>query len=305
MIALMWAVLCNTLRVTTIAYAAASAQVDLSTGFFHDLIGYAASVVAILLTLSTDYLLSMFFRPVGGESAWQDHPIIACWNWLFSPSVDDRASSDAVRLSGSNASGFVTQDLAPTRSVKGVNRWAAILIASVALLSLFPFAARATLNSNILNPDGDLLVDPSPNLLDGLAPGVRINFAQSMRNGRDPRLGMHAAQWSFQFSGFVGAIIFSQPYPEWHNLNICYAGSGWVVTSSQYLRPGGDSKDRTEVILSRFRRGDGTNGCLLFTGLSGDGTPLAPPGVGIVRQIFERCSNWRTPRLEFSGDTAM
>ncbi len=27
--------------------------------------------------------------------------------------------------------------------------------------------------------------------------------------------------------------------------------------------------------------------------------------MGVVRQIFERCSNWLTPRLEFSGDTAM
>ncbi len=304
-IALMWAVLCNTLRVTTIAYAAAYAQVDLSTGFVHDLIGYAALIVAILLTLSTDSLLAMCFRPVGGEFAWQDNPVSVCWNWMFSPNETAIDSDGDFRLSLEDDSERETTFPAQASETRGVNRWAMTLIASVALLSLLPYAARATLTANVANPAGDLLVDPSPKILDGLDTGVRVKFAQSMRNGRDPRLGMHADQWSFQFSGLVGAIIFSQPYPEWHNLNICYAGSGWVVTSSQYLRPGGDSRDRTEVILSRFQRGDGTNGYLFFTGLSSDGGVLSPPGVGVVRQIFERCSNWLTPRLEFSGDTAM
>lgn len=304
-IALMWAVLCNTLRVTTIAYTAAYAQVDLSTGFVHDLIGYAALIVAILLTLSTDSLLAICFRPVGEESSWQDNPISVCWNWMFSRNDDVSDNEGAVRSVVADDSGFTTADRAQRCQTNGLNRWAAILIASVALLSLLPYAARAALTSKVANPQGDLLVDPSPKILDGLNTGVRVKFAESMRNGRDPRLGMHADQWSFQFSGLVGAIIFSQPYPEWHNLNICYAGSGWVVTSSQYLRPGGNSMDRTEVILSRFQRGDGTNGYLLFTGLSSDGSVLSPPGVGILRQIFERCSNWLTPRLEFSGDTAM
>jgi exosortase len=299
LISLMWAVICNTLRVTVIAIAAAYAQVDLSTGFVHDLIGYAALVIAILLTLSTDVLLSLLFRPILGDGAWEENPIALVWNWMFAndtppePDVNSEGSIDRVVDTGVSV------------IESGKKRYAMIMIASVALLSLFPFLARATFSTRASNPDGNLLIDPSSSILDGLSPAVRIKFSDSMRNGRDPRLGMHADQWAIAYSDLAGTIVFSQPYPEWHNLNICYTGSGWVVLSSQYLRPGGDARDRTEIVLSRFQRGDGSVGYLFFTGLASDGSVLAPPGVGIIRQIFDRCSNWLTPRLEFSGDNAM
>lgn len=298
-ISLMWAVICNTLRVTVIAIAAAYAQVDLSTGLIHDLVGYAALIVAILLTLSTDVLLSLVFRPILGDGAWEENPIAVAWNWMF---VNDHASEpiSVVDKSVEQSLGRAGVDIEVSSK-----RYAMILIGSVAILAVFPFLARATISTRATNPDGNLLVEPSPSMLDGLSPVVRVKFAESMRNGRDPRLGMHADQWSIAYSDLAGTIVFSQPYPEWHNLNICYTGSGWVVASSQYLRPGGEARDRTEVVLSRFQRGDGSNGYLFFTGLASDGRVLAPPGVGIIRQIFDRCSNWLTPRLEFSGENAM
>ena len=40
--------------------------------------------IAIFLTLSTDSLLAMCFRPVGGEFGWQDNPVSVCGNWMFS-----------------------------------------------------------------------------------------------------------------------------------------------------------------------------------------------------------------------------
>jgi hypothetical protein len=148
------------------------------------------------------------------------------------------------------------------------------------------------------------LIDPAPSMLDGLPGTAQTAFVESMRDGADPRLGMHADQWRIQRGPLVGTVIFSQPYPEWHNLNVCYTGQGWVVDSAAYMRPGVGT-DRTEVVLTRFKKGDGSAGYLFFSGVTADGSIVPPPGVGVLSQILERCANWLTPRVVFAGDTAM
>jgi exosortase len=302
MIALMWAVLCNTLRVTVIAVAASVAQVDLSEGLLHDTIGYVALAVAILLTLSTDTMLALLFRPLKIGSTWQDNPLVASWNWLFdSPAVDEPQLSLATAQPSAD-----TVPAIETSAVVGVSfprqRIATIGIAVFAGLTLFPVVARSVFQPTLPNPEGKLLIDPAPSMLDGLPGTAQTAFVESMRDGADPRLGMHADQWRIQRGPLVGTVIFSQPYPEWHNLNVCYTGQGWVVDSAAYMRPGVGT-DRTEVVLTRFKKGDGSAGYLFFSGVTADGSIVPPPGVGVLSQILERCANWLTPRVVFAGDT--
>jgi len=80
--------LLNVIRVASISMAWFSYEVDLSTGWQHDTIGYVALVVAALLVFSTDALMNFLLSPVpdfprAGVASRFYNPFTAIWNWLF------------------------------------------------------------------------------------------------------------------------------------------------------------------------------------------------------------------------------
>ena len=80
--------LMNVIRVASVSMAWFSLEVDLTTGWQHDAIGYAALIVAAMLVFSADAFLSLIFAPVpdipgGGVSSMIRNPVTSIWNWLF------------------------------------------------------------------------------------------------------------------------------------------------------------------------------------------------------------------------------
>lgn len=80
--------LMNTLRICSISVAWSEYQLDLSTGWQHDALGYAALLAAAGLVVSADALLSFFLDPVpdapgGGVSFLFRNPLIAAWNYML------------------------------------------------------------------------------------------------------------------------------------------------------------------------------------------------------------------------------
>lgn len=78
----------NVLRVCAVAIAWDTAQVDLSSGWQHDALGYAALVIAGLLVLSADACCAFFLSTVpdlaaGGISSGLRNPHVGFWNWMF------------------------------------------------------------------------------------------------------------------------------------------------------------------------------------------------------------------------------
>jgi exosortase len=59
-----WAWAANVVRVSTIAIAQAWFQLDLSSGWRHELLGYVTILLALAWLVSTDYCLAFFLRPI-------------------------------------------------------------------------------------------------------------------------------------------------------------------------------------------------------------------------------------------------
>ena len=78
----------NTLRVCAVAIAWDSSQIDLSSGWQHDTLGYVALVIAGLLVLSADACCAFFLSSVpdlavGSVGSEFRNPHVGFWNWMF------------------------------------------------------------------------------------------------------------------------------------------------------------------------------------------------------------------------------
>jgi exosortase len=80
-----WALLMNVCRVLTIAVAQIQFQQDLTSGWKHDLVGYAAMLLAIPFLLSTDKLILFVFDVVSDDPRKHQkiNVLVLAWNWAF------------------------------------------------------------------------------------------------------------------------------------------------------------------------------------------------------------------------------
>jgi exosortase len=90
-----WALLMNVCRVLAIAIAQIQFQVDLTTGWKHDVVGYAAMLLAIPFLLSTDKLILFVFDTVADDPRKHQkiNVLVLAWNWLFGARASSVVSS--------------------------------------------------------------------------------------------------------------------------------------------------------------------------------------------------------------------
>lgn len=83
--AVFWALLMNVCRVLAIAVGQIQFQVDLTTGWKHDVVGYSAMLLAIPFLLSTDKLILFLFDTVADDPRKNQkiNVLVLVWNWLF------------------------------------------------------------------------------------------------------------------------------------------------------------------------------------------------------------------------------
>lgn len=88
--AVFWALIMNVMRVMTIAIGQMEFNIDLTSGWKHDVVGYSAMLLSIPLLLSTDRLLSFFFGPIPDDPRKYQkiNVLVLAWNWLLSSSAD-------------------------------------------------------------------------------------------------------------------------------------------------------------------------------------------------------------------------
>jgi exosortase len=100
--AVFWALLMNVTRVMSIAVAQIRFQLDLTSGWQHDAVGYAAMLLAIPFLLSTDRLLQFFFGPIPDDPRKHQkiNVLVLGWNWLLATTSDvlDTPAEIAERL---------------------------------------------------------------------------------------------------------------------------------------------------------------------------------------------------------------
>ncbi len=301
-LALAWAALCNTVRVTTIAYAAVRLQIDLSAGVAHEILGYSTLILAALLTLSTDSLLALVFHSVGGEPESGFNPFVSVWEWLFDSSVDQTTLDHSLAgTTGDEPSAWQSFFFGP-------RRLALVAVAVAGLVSFLPLIAYSMASRQVINPEGNVLTNLSPALLDGIPGAVTYQFVETVRNGTDPQLGKNADIWSLRLRDLSGTLVISQPYPEWHDLNMCYKAQGWRFMQGCLLQPSDLQSARSKIPYSIHTRQDSAMGHLFMACVKADGLVVPPPASNVLERLVEK---YRSPATYvdsnrmFTGDVAM
>lgn len=86
-----WALLMNVFRVLAIALGQVKFDLDLTQGWRHDAVGYAAMLLAVPFLLSTDRFVQFLFGGIPDDPRKYNriNVLVLAWNWLFTAPVAD------------------------------------------------------------------------------------------------------------------------------------------------------------------------------------------------------------------------
>jgi exosortase len=282
--AALWAMVLNIVRIVSIAYALDRFELDLATGWMHELLGYVCLALSILLLLSTDRLLAVFFFPTPTTNVpfGGTNPINKGWNLLF--------LKESIGVAGENNSA-----LAPLNSKKRriweFPAWASGLLIIFCLSTLtgqlFFFAfSRSAVNSERLVAAWR----PQAAIFAGKIPGLEIVAHRQVEGSINMPFGQLSDVWDCRFNQIPIQIAFSQPYPEWHDLRVCYSANAWKLMGSEVI-PGNINRDWTAV-EAEFLDGKKQYGYVLFSGIdAASAEPIPVPLSGFLatlQRIFEK-----------------
>ena len=102
--AVFWALLMNIGRVMAIAIAQTQLSLDLTAGWRHDAVGYAAMLLAIPLLLSTDRFIQFLFGGIPDDPRIYEriNPFVSSWNLLFTAPSRARKKSESLPRTEAN-----------------------------------------------------------------------------------------------------------------------------------------------------------------------------------------------------------
>ena len=313
---MIWAMVMNVVRITSVALAQEWYATDLSSGVPHEILGWICLVVAIVMMLSTDRFLRVALFPVPpDESGHLGNPVSRLWNWAL---LESETSMEAPSDEAPPSSDVAPQAALPVfaaRALVGV----ALLIGIPSLA--FGYRVIATRFQTVLaQRDKPLLWDPGSNLMKKTNYAPLVTNHESLRNANSKQLGNHADVWTVVVDGLAVRIAVSQPYPEWHDMRLCYSGSGWQVNDWNPILPKlneeirsdpqadaaspedievqdanssvssqtSDATEEWEVSYAEMVSDTGDFGTLLFCGMTQDRELLSPPMSGLYNLLDDR-----------------
>ena len=281
-----WAGAANILRVVAIALFLEKMQIDLTSGWRHDVLGLAVFCVTLCTLFSTDGLLRFLFGPMAlGASdtpeSIHDNPLVTVWNGLFWPPHE-------------RPIGLLSERVKPPTHRAGTGWVLLVLVCSTGFLSLGalqvwggigPFSAGLGIGQKI----DDLTKESLPPEMAGwtLTDFRRENRSVSLE------LGERSRQWTYRQGNLEAVASIDYPFPDWHHLEACYRGVGWTLGESAPLP---DSSTALQYPLHNEQM----SGKLIFDLFDQNGEAYHPPsGQGIHprwRRLFSgESSRWTLP----------
>ena len=206
--AILWAALLNVARIFTIAIVRVHYDWDWSEGWRHATLGYFFLAIAVLLLLSTDRLLRVFFFPTNPQkfSSKRSNPLVQLWNTYL---AEAPPRSDEAR--------FGIQ-------VNRIGFGLVCALSVVFLVTQLATKAMAFAAAPVVRQHGSRFLEVSKNLELPAEVGFKQESHTVIEGSIDLPFGENADIWR----GFAGvtevSIALSQPYPVWHDLCICYSG---------------------------------------------------------------------------------
>lgn len=310
--AVFWAVFMNTIRIFLIPVADNMFLMDLSHGLAHDVLGYSALALGILMLFSTDQFLLFLFGPVelsSSETTSVGRIITKFWNNVLAGS--DEESNDSRR----------TRKRSGRRPIEKSNM---VVIWSIAglmiVMGLFQFndvrlSAGTTDDVRFFDVDvsveyelGDLPAD----LFEGESDSPREVWTRvddrfaTVDRSQGSDLGKRSDVWQYQSPRCVASASLDQTFPGWHELTTCYKNQGWNLTSRIRKTPkqilGEDaSDDDWSFIEATFEKKTGEKAYLLFSHFDSFGEGIDAPGEwGTLNSFVMRVKNRLSHRIRGS-----
>ena len=265
-LAIAWAGVMNIVRIVSIAVAQEWYGLDLAHGFRHELLGYVCLAIAILLLASSDRLLRVLFFPVPSADDMRENPLEIIWNRLFyqmASVIENRRGTD---------------DQVAKISVT----WIVKPMVLVSVLCCVSQVAMAIVQLDRSKGKIGVAWKPSSESLLNDIEGVQVFGRQIFSDGSNPSLGQHAVVWRCLIQKVPTSVVVSQ-HVEFHDLCNCYQGNGFELLTRKLME-----KEKWHWVQAEFRNAEFTFGHLLFSSLSGSGTPIRPGEIGFAASLSGR-----------------
>jgi exosortase/archaeosortase family protein len=293
-----WSVFMNTMRIFVIPIAERVADWDLSKDLAHDILGYTALIIGMLLLYSTDQFLLFLFGPAedfSDDAGGLSRSVTRFWNRFASgASQENRRKKTKKSL---NQSAFVVL-------------WAiAGLLAVGGLFSLTDvYKSLNTPGLKVQFFDSSVLVPLEKDAIPAEIEDWRqVNYTYQDRS-RGSDLGQYSDTWIFVAPKFgLATASLDQAFPGWHELTTCYKNQGWELIDRKVFAGTREGSDvRWPYVEAEFRNKLGQHGFLVFSLFDGMGDAYEPPSnwsaiTYLVNGVSNRMNNRVRSRL-FRGE---
>ena len=81
----------------------------------------------------------------------------------------------------------------------------------------------------------DILWKPNKDMMSDSDWKANILSHHRRRGEYSKQLGSNSDIWTVAIDGIELRVAISQPYPEWHDMCLCYTGNGWREKSTLWL----------------------------------------------------------------------
>ena len=272
----MWAVVMNIGRITVIAITHAWWDIDLSTGWQHDVLGLALFSLTFIALVSTDSLLSFLSDPIGKPIADREAPsngLVKTWNWF-------------VTLYDPNRS-LVDENVESSKTTK--EPWSLGFIYGISGLCLVIAGLQLFVLSRGYR-DSETPVQMAKAIDTDLLPDAVGDWDKTAFEAIERESGNEFGNFSKQFkythreTGVTATLSLDFPYRGgWHELSVCYRNFGWPLKQRTVTdRPLGDTSENWKVITAEYEKEDGQTGYLAFSGTNGSAELLEPPSAMVL-----------------------
>lgn len=285
-----WAWAANVVRVATVAIAQAWFDLNLSTGWQHEALGYVTILMALALLASTDYCLAFFLKPIvlrnADLSRYASRPsfLSSTWNWCMGAGYGAWRSRSRRTKPGAETSVNVPQGVISRQAATTVFR-EQLWLASAALIGGLQVASFMLSGPR----DFDMVHLERADLPENLN-GWKMAEHQLVRREVGDREGQFSSEWKYRNDSLECRVSIDFPFYDWHELTICYAGNGWEVVDQRVVNSGQNDDNGEAYVEAELSQPTGDSGSLLFGLFDGSGQHLVPP-----RGIWPN-ARWRMTR---------
>ncbi len=271
---MMWVILTNSVRIIGCTYFGSRWNIELSKGFAHTMFGIVLFALTLFLIWSADRLLMFFGR---------SDPTRRRYDPITIPAETARTGTNTLL----NLNGAYYRSL-PVAILFGV-LLAAQVAEKIAVARLVPYSGSA-LSKLYSNMDVSLLPE-------SVRQWQRPEKVVALKRDTGNPLGEYSQVWIYNRKLPVAAwceLSLDYPYPEYHDLRVCYSNTGWRLGKTEKFRhKTTDGRPELFCVSVELERPVEQYAYLWFCEFDQDGGGLDPVSLGPLTEdtVGERMTN--------------